>query len=90
MTLGNMRENGVRARSTDHMLTLKRASKYTGGPWDNDDYGVFDGERQIGRRGINFTITFLNGRSIPTGCPSPPGGGSNIRLGAWRPGFTFY
>ena len=71
MTLGNMRENGVRARSTDHMLTLKRASKYTGGPWDNDDYGVFDGERQIGRRGINFTTTFLNGRSILTAIPGP-------------------
>jgi hypothetical protein len=28
-------------------LTLKRASKHrTGGPWSDDDYDVFDGERR--------------------------------------------
>jgi hypothetical protein len=32
------------------MLTLKRASKHrTGGPWSDDDYDVFEGERHIGR-----------------------------------------
>jgi hypothetical protein len=32
------------------MLTLKRASKFRpGGPWDADDYDVFDGDRNIGR-----------------------------------------
>jgi hypothetical protein len=33
MTLGNMRANGVGTRSTDHMLTLKRASKHRAGGW---------------------------------------------------------
>jgi hypothetical protein len=52
MTLGNMRGNSVRTRSTDHMLTLKRASKHrTGGPWSDDD--LFDGDRHIG--GILWT-----------------------------------
>jgi hypothetical protein len=42
MTLGNMRANSS--------LTLKRASKHrSGGPGDDDDYDVFDGERTIGR-----------------------------------------
>ena len=32
------------------MLTLKRASKHRpGGPWDDDDYDVFDGARHVGR-----------------------------------------
>ncbi len=32
------------------MLILKRAAKFRpGGPWDNDDYDVFDGERHVGR-----------------------------------------
>jgi hypothetical protein len=32
------------------MLTLKRASKHrSGGPWSDDDYDVYDGERKIGR-----------------------------------------
>ena len=32
------------------MLTLKRASEHrAGGPWDDDDYDVFDGDRHIGR-----------------------------------------
>ena len=32
------------------MLTLKRATKFrSGGPWDDDDYDVFDGDRRIGR-----------------------------------------
>jgi hypothetical protein len=32
------------------MLTLKRASKHRpGGPWPDDDYDVFDGDRHIGR-----------------------------------------
>ena len=32
------------------MLTLKRASKHrTGGPWSDDDYDVYDGERHGGR-----------------------------------------
>jgi hypothetical protein len=49
MTLGNMRANGVGTRSTDHMLTLKRASKHrAGGPWSNDDYDVFEGDQHIG------------------------------------------
>jgi hypothetical protein len=49
-TLGNMRANGVRTRSTDHMLTLKRASKSRpSGQWSDDDYDVFEGERHIGR-----------------------------------------
>ncbi len=31
-------------------LVLKRASKHRpGGPWDDDDYDVYDGERHIGR-----------------------------------------
>jgi hypothetical protein len=50
MTLCNMRGNSVGTRSTDHMLTLKRASKHrAGGPWSDDDYDVFDGEQHIGR-----------------------------------------
>jgi len=32
------------------MLILKRASKHRpGGPWSDDDYDVFDGDRHIGR-----------------------------------------
>jgi hypothetical protein len=32
------------------MLLLKRASKSRpGGPWSDDDYDVFDGDRHIGR-----------------------------------------
>jgi alkylated DNA nucleotide flippase Atl1 len=32
------------------MLTLKRASKHRpGGPWSDNDYDVFDGERHVGR-----------------------------------------
>ena len=32
------------------MLVLKRASKHRpGGPWSDDDYDVFDGDRHIGR-----------------------------------------
>ena len=32
------------------MLVLKRASKSRpGGPWDADDYDVFDGDRHVGR-----------------------------------------
>jgi len=32
------------------MLTLKRASKSRpSGQWSDDDYGVFDGERHVGR-----------------------------------------
>jgi hypothetical protein len=32
------------------MLILKRASKHRpGGPWTDDDYDVFDGERHFGR-----------------------------------------
>ena len=32
------------------MLTLKRAATHRpGGPWDADDYDVFDGDRHIGR-----------------------------------------
>ncbi len=32
------------------MLILKRASKHRpGGPWHEDDYDVYDGERHIGR-----------------------------------------
>ena len=32
------------------MLILKRASKsHPGGPWQDDDYDVVDGERHIGR-----------------------------------------
>jgi hypothetical protein len=32
------------------MLTLKRASRHrAGGPRDDDDYDVYDGERKIGR-----------------------------------------
>ena len=50
MTLGNMRCNSVGTQSTDHMLTLKRASKHrAGGPWSDDDYDVFDGEQHIER-----------------------------------------
>jgi hypothetical protein len=31
-------------------LALKRASKFRpGGPWSNDDYDVFTGERHVGR-----------------------------------------
>ena len=38
------------ADETTIVLILKRASKSrTGGPWDDDDYNVFDGERHIGR-----------------------------------------
>ncbi len=34
----------------DTPLTLKRASVHRpGGPWDEDDYDVFDGDRHIGR-----------------------------------------
>jgi hypothetical protein len=45
-----MRANGVGTRSIDRMLTLKRTSKHhPGGPWSNDDYDVFDGERHVGR-----------------------------------------
>lgn len=34
----------------DAMLTLKRASAHrSGGPWDADDYDVYDGDRHIGR-----------------------------------------
>jgi putative transposase len=44
MTLSNMRANGVRT------LTLKRASSHRpGGPWSDDDYDVYTGERHIGR-----------------------------------------
>ena len=50
MTLGNMRANGVGTRSTDHMLTLKRASKSRpSGAWPDDDYDVWDGNQHIGR-----------------------------------------
>ncbi len=32
------------------MLTLRRASKHhSGGPWDPDDYDVFEGDRHVGR-----------------------------------------
>lgn len=32
------------------MLTLKRASKHrSGGPWDDEDFDVFAGDRLIGR-----------------------------------------
>ncbi len=32
------------------MLILKRAAKHRpGGPWHDDDYDVFDGERHVGR-----------------------------------------
>ncbi len=32
------------------MLTLKRASKHRqGGPWGDDDYDAYDGDRHIGR-----------------------------------------
>jgi hypothetical protein len=32
------------------MFTLKRASKSRpGGPWDDDDYDVLDGDRHVGR-----------------------------------------
>ncbi len=32
------------------MLTLKRASKRRpGGPWDPDDYDVFEGDQHVGR-----------------------------------------
>jgi hypothetical protein len=32
------------------MLILKQANKSrTGGPWDKDDYDVFDGDRLVGR-----------------------------------------
>jgi len=32
------------------MLTLKRASTHRpGGPWPDDDYDVYDGERPVGR-----------------------------------------
>jgi hypothetical protein len=32
------------------MLLLKRASEHRpGGPWQDDDYDVFDGDRHIGR-----------------------------------------
>jgi hypothetical protein len=32
------------------MLTLKRASTYRpGGPWPDNDFDVYDGERHIGR-----------------------------------------
>jgi hypothetical protein len=32
------------------MLTLKRTSKFRpGGPWSDDDYDVFEGDRHIGR-----------------------------------------
>ncbi len=32
------------------MLILKRTSKHRpGGPWDADDYDVFDGERHVAR-----------------------------------------
>ena len=32
------------------MLTLKRASTHRpGGPWSDDDYDVYDGDRHIGR-----------------------------------------
>jgi hypothetical protein len=32
------------------MLILKRAFKHrSGGPWDDDDYDVFDSERHVGR-----------------------------------------
>lgn len=31
-------------------LTLERASKHrAGGPWDADDFDVYDGDRKIGR-----------------------------------------
>src|ERR1700687_4924294 len=37
-------------RRSDILLTLKRASKHrAGGPWSDDDYDVFDGDRHIGR-----------------------------------------
>jgi hypothetical protein len=50
MTIGNMRGNSVGTQSTDHMLTLNRASKHRpGGPWSADDYDVFDGEQHSGR-----------------------------------------
>jgi hypothetical protein len=42
MTFGNMRVNGT--------LILKRASKHrSGGPWDDDDYDVTAGEKNVGR-----------------------------------------
>jgi hypothetical protein len=45
-----MRANGVRTRNTDHVLTLKRASKSRpSGQWSDDDYDVFDGDQHIGR-----------------------------------------
>jgi hypothetical protein len=66
------------------MLILKSASKSRpSGTWSDDDYDVFDGERHVGRRGINFTTTFLNGRSILTGNPGPSRRGiSDVKLGA--------
>ena len=40
------------------MLTLKRASKHRAdGPWSDDDYYVFDGERHVGR---SFTTNATN------------------------------
>jgi hypothetical protein len=49
MTIGNMRGNSVGTQSTDHMLTLNRASKHRpGGPWSDNDYDVFDGKQHIG------------------------------------------
>jgi hypothetical protein len=42
MTFGNMCANG--------RLTFKRASAHcSGGPWDDDDYDMFDGTRNVGR-----------------------------------------
>ena len=50
------------------MLALKRASKHRpGGPWSDDDYDVFDGERHIGR-------IMLHPQALPNVCSSlPPG-----------------
>jgi len=44
------------------MLTLKCASKHRpGGPWSDDDYDVFDGDRHIGR----IVWTYAANRDAP-------------------------
>jgi hypothetical protein len=40
----------INPRRSLRRITLKRASKHrSGGPWNDDDYDVFDGEQHIGR-----------------------------------------
>ena len=61
MTIGNMRGNSVGTQSTDHMLTLNRASKNRpSGEWSADDYDVFDGEQLCVPKTLSALINRMN------------------------------